>query len=101
MENIDTTSFKTILESLGAMGVLGTIVIGLLAGVAAKLIMPGDDPGGVVLTLVLGLAGSSLGTYLGDLLDVSTAGEVSGFVAAVVGAVLILLAYRIVFRKTG
>ena len=101
MESIETHSFKAFLESLGAMGALGTVVIGLLAGLVAKVIMPGQDPGGLVLTLVIGLAGSGLGTYLGDVLDLSTSGEVSGFVAAVVGAMLILLAYRIVFRKTG
>ncbi|MFZ5876590.1 MAG: GlsB/YeaQ/YmgE family stress response membrane protein [Nitrospirota bacterium] len=93
--------FQSILESLGAMGVIGTLVIGVLAGFAATILMPGNDPSGLIITPLLGIAGSSLGTYLGDLLDVSTAGEVSGFVAAVGGAMLILVAYRIVFRKTG
>jgi uncharacterized membrane protein YeaQ/YmgE (transglycosylase-associated protein family) len=92
---------QSILESLGAMGVIGTVVIGVLAGFAATVLMPGDDPSGLIITPLLGIAGSSLATYLGQVLDISTAGEVSGFVAAVVGALLILLAYRIVFRKTG
>jgi len=97
IKKIDVTSFRGMLESLGAMGMVGTIVIGLLAGLVAKIILPGKDPGGLIVALVVGIAGSSLGTYLGGLLDVSSAGEVSGFVAAVVGAMLILLVYRVVF----
>lgn len=92
---------QSILTSLGAMGVVGTIVIGAVAGIAATLIMPGDDPSGLIVTPLLGIAGASLATYLGHYLKVSIAGELSGFVAAVVGAMLILLAYRIVFRRTG
>jgi uncharacterized membrane protein YeaQ/YmgE (transglycosylase-associated protein family) len=92
---------QAILEALGGMGVLGTVVIGVLAGFAATLIMPGNDPSGLIVTPLLGIAGSSLATYLGDLLDISTAGETSGFVAAVVGAMLILLAYRVMFRRSG
>ncbi len=93
--------FQDILQSLGTMGVIGTVVIGVVAGIVATIIMPGDDPSGLIVTPLLGIAGSSLATYLGDLLGVSTAGEMSGFVAAVVGAMLILLAYRVVFRKAG
>ncbi len=92
---------QSILESLGAMGIVGTIVIGAVAGIAATLIMPGDDPSGLIVTPLLGIAGSSLATYLGHYFKLSSAGEFSGFVAAVVGAMLILLVYRIVFRKTG
>lgn len=90
-----------ILNSLGAMGVVGTIIIGALSGLAATLIMPGDDPSGLIVTPLIGIAGSSLATYLGNYLNISTAGELSGFVAAVVGALLILLVYRILFRRTG
>lgn len=89
------------LHSVGALGVVGTIIIGALAGFAATLIMPGDDPSGLLLTPLLGIAGSSLATYLGHYLNVSITGELSGFVAAVVGAILILLVYRIIFRRTG
>jgi uncharacterized membrane protein YeaQ/YmgE (transglycosylase-associated protein family) len=92
---------QSILHSLGAMGVVGTIIIGVLAGVAATLIMPGNDPSGFIITPLLGIAGSALATYLGQYLNISIAGELSGFVAAVAGALLILLAYRIVFRRTG
>jgi uncharacterized membrane protein YeaQ/YmgE (transglycosylase-associated protein family) len=93
--------FQSMLASLGAMGVVGTIIIGVLAGIAATLLMPGDDPSGIIVTPLLGIAGASLATWLGDYLDISMVGELSGFIAAVAGALLILLAYRIVFRRTG
>jgi uncharacterized membrane protein YeaQ/YmgE (transglycosylase-associated protein family) len=92
---------QSILQSLGAMGVVGTIIIGVLAGIAATLLMPGDDPSGFIVTPLLGIAGSALATWLGQYLNISIAGELSGFIAAVVGALLILLAYRIIFRRTG
>lgn len=93
--------FESILNSLGALGIVGTILIGALAGLVATIIMPGNDPSGLLLTPLIGVAGSSLATYLGNYFDISIAGELSGFVAAVVGAILILLVYRIVFRRTG
>jgi uncharacterized membrane protein YeaQ/YmgE (transglycosylase-associated protein family) len=92
---------QSILHALGAMGIVGTLIIGVLAGIAATLIMPGDDPSGLIVTPLLGIAGSSLATWLGHYFHVSIAGSLSGFVAAVAGAILILLAYRIVFRRTG
>ena len=101
MENVDPKQVTSFLESLGAMGIVGTIVIGLLAGAAAKLIMPGKDPGGLILTTLLGVGGASLGTYIGKRFDVAIPGEASGFITAVIGAFLILLVHRVVFRKTG
>jgi uncharacterized membrane protein YeaQ/YmgE (transglycosylase-associated protein family) len=92
---------QSILESLGAMGVVGTILIGVAAGIVATLLMPGNDPSGVIVTPLLGIAGSALATWLGQFLNIAIAGELSGFIAAVAGALLILLAYRIVFRRTG
>jgi uncharacterized membrane protein YeaQ/YmgE (transglycosylase-associated protein family) len=93
--------FQSMLQSLGALGVVGTVIIGVLAGIAATLIMPGDDPSGFIVTPLLGIAGASLATWLGQQLRISIAGGVSGFIAAVIGAILILLAYRVVFRKKG
>jgi len=93
--------FQSVLHALGGMGVVGTVIIGILAGIAATLIMPGDDPSGFIVTPLLGIAGSALATWLGQQLHLSIAGELSGFIAAVVGSLLILLAYRIVFRRTG
>lgn len=101
MENVDPKQITGFLEALGGMGIIGTILIGFLAGAAAKLIMPGKDPGGLILTTLLGVGGASLGTYVGQSFGVSIPGEASGFVTAVIGAFLILLAYRVVFRKTG
>ena len=100
---MDKSTFDSVisaLESLGAMGIFGTIIIGLVAGIVAKVIMPGRDPGGIILTALLGIGGSALATWLGQYLGITIAGEVSGFIAAVAGALLILLAYRIVFRRT-
>ncbi|MGH7495818.1 MAG: GlsB/YeaQ/YmgE family stress response membrane protein [bacterium] len=101
MENVDPKQIMGFLEALGGMGIAGTIIIGFLAGAAAKLIMPGKDPGGLILTTVLGIGGASLGTYLGQRFDVAIPGEASGFITAVMGAFLILLAYRVVFRRAG
>ena len=73
------------------------IVFGLIAGAIAKLLMPGKDPGGIIITILLGVAGSVVGGYLATLLGF---GEVSGFdmrslIAAIGGAMVLLLAYRI------
>jgi len=80
---------------------VGTVIIGVLAGIAATIIMPGNDPSGIIVTPLIGIAGAVLATYLGQYFKISIAGELSGFIAAVVGSLLILLAYRIIFRRTG
>lgn len=92
---------QSIFQVLGGMGVVGTVIIGALAGIAATVIMPGDDPSGIIVTPLIGIVGAFLATYLGQYLNVSIKGQLSGFIAAVVGAILILLAYRIIFRRTG
>ncbi len=76
------------------MDLLWTAVIGLIAGAVAKAIMPGKDPGGIFITMLLGVAGAMLGTFLGRTVGWYQAGEGAGFIAAVVGALLILLIYR-------
>ena len=80
-------------------GVIGWIVIGLLAGGIAKLIMPGRDPGGCIVTILLGIAGALLAGFLGRALGWYGPGEGAGFIAATVGAILILLIYRMVVRR--
>ena len=80
-------------------GVIGWIVIGLLAGGIAKLIMPGRDPGGCIVTILLGIAGALLAGFLGRALGWYGPGEGAGFIAATVGAILILLIYRLVVRR--
>ena len=78
--------------------IAGTIVIGFLAGLAAKFIMPGRDPGGIIVTTLLGIGGALLARWAGQLLGIYTADDVAGFVAAVVGAIVILILYRMVRR---
>ena len=76
------------------MGIIVTLIIGLVAGAVAKLLLPGRDPGGFIITLLLGVAGAFVATYLGQAVGWYEAGEGAGFIGAVVGAVLLLLAYR-------
>lgn len=81
------------------MEFIGAIVIGLLAGALAKFLMPGKDPGGCFITILLGLAGSFVGTYLGQALGLYRVGEPAGFIGSVIGAVLLLLLYRLIKGK--
>ena len=83
-------------------GIIGWIVIGLLAGGVAKLLMPGRDPGGCIVTILLGIAGALLAGFLGRAIGwYGPEDQGAGFVAAVVGAFLILLIYRLVLRRRG
>ncbi len=77
------------------MHILWTLVIGLLAGIVAKIITPGKDPGGFIITTLLGIAGAFLATYLGQMIGWYKAGQGAGFIGAVVGAVILLVAYHI------
>ncbi len=81
------------------MHILWTIIIGLIVGAVAKLIMPGRDPGGWIITLILGLAGSFLGTFLGRAVGWYHEGQNAGFIASVVGAVILLFLYRLIVKK--
>jgi len=83
-------------QYLADHGWLGWIVIGLLAGIIAKAVTPGRDPGGCLITIVIGIAGAVLAGFLGQQLHWYRPGEGAGFLAAIVGAVLILLVYRMV-----
>jgi uncharacterized membrane protein YeaQ/YmgE (transglycosylase-associated protein family) len=78
------------------MHVIGTLVIGLLAGIVAKLLMPGRDPGGFIITILLGIAGAFLATWLGQAVGWYKGGDQAGFIGAVVGAVIILFLYRVI-----
>jgi uncharacterized membrane protein YeaQ/YmgE (transglycosylase-associated protein family) len=75
--------------------VLYTILIGLVAGVVAKFLTPGKDPGGWVITILLGIAGSYVGTFLGRTIGHYQEGQTAGFIASVIGAVVLLLIYRL------
>jgi uncharacterized membrane protein YeaQ/YmgE (transglycosylase-associated protein family) len=77
-------------------GILGWIVIGALAGIIAKAIMPGRDPGGCIVTILLGVAGALLAGFIGNAVGWYEAGEGAGFIAAIIGAILILFIYRLI-----
>lgn len=78
------------------MSILWAIVVGLVVGALAKLIMPGRDPGGVLVTILLGIAGAVLASYLGQALGWYAAGQSAGFIASVVGAIILLAVYRLI-----
>lgn len=78
---------------------LWVVIIGFVAGAVAKLIMPGKDPGGFIITIVLGVVGALLATFLGRLLGLYGPGESAGFIAAVVGAIILLGIYRLFKKK--
>ncbi|MGY4878006.1 GlsB/YeaQ/YmgE family stress response membrane protein [Vreelandella aquamarina] len=80
------------------MGILAWILFGLIAGVIAKMIMPGKDPGGFIVTILLGIAGAFVGGWIGSLVGMGTVGEFSigSFVTAIVGALVLLAGYRMI-----
>lgn len=81
------------------MGLIATLVIGLIVGAIAKLIVPGRDPGGWIVTILLGIAGALVGTWLGRMLGMYQTGESAGWIASIVGAVLLLLLYRAIIGR--
>lgn len=80
-------------------GIIGWIVIGLLAGGIAKFLMPGKDPGGCIVTILLGIAGALVAGFLGRAIGWYGEGDGAGFVAAIVGAFLLLLVYRLIVGR--
>ena len=82
------------------MSILWMIVVGLIVGALAKLIMPGKDPGGIIVTILIGIAGSFVGTYLGRLLW--GGGDYrAGWIASILGALLLLGIYRLIVSRRG
>ncbi|MEP6603711.1 MAG: GlsB/YeaQ/YmgE family stress response membrane protein [Spartobacteria bacterium] len=79
-------------------GILATIVIGLVVGAIAKLLMPGKDPGGCIITILLGIAGAFVGTWLGRFFTGNQT-YVAHWIMSIVGAMLLLLIYRLIFRR--
>ena len=80
-------------------GVLGWIIFGLIVGAIAKLLMPGRDPGGFIVTMLLGIAGALLGGFLGRALGWYGEGEAAGFLMSLVGAILLLAIYRMAIGR--
>lgn len=81
------------------MWIIWAFFIGLIIGLVAKALMPGRDPGGFVITGLLGIAGSIIASYLGQVMGMYLPGEPAGFLASVVGAMLLLFVYRMFARK--
>jgi uncharacterized membrane protein YeaQ/YmgE (transglycosylase-associated protein family) len=82
------------------MGIIWTIIIGFVAGVIAKFIMPGsNEPAGFILTTILGIAGAFLATFLGQSLGFYQAGEGAGLIGAVVGAIIVLFIWGMVSKN--
>jgi len=79
--------------------ILWVLIIGLVIGAIAKLLMPGRDPGGCIVTILLGIAGALVATYLGQAVGWYRPGQTAGFIGALVGAMLLLLLYRLIFRR--
>ena len=81
------------------MGILGWILFGLIVGALAKLVMPGRDPGGIIVTMLLGIAGAVLGGFIGRALGFYGEGEAAGFVMSFLGAVALLALYRVMVGR--
>lgn len=78
--------------------ILVMIVLGLIIGAVAKLLMPGNDPGGIIVTILLGIAGALVGGFLGRAMGLYQEGQPAGFVMSVVGALVLLFGYRMLTR---
>jgi uncharacterized membrane protein YeaQ/YmgE (transglycosylase-associated protein family) len=81
------------------MSILGWILFGLIVGALAKLVMPGRDPGGIIVTMLLGIAGAVLGGFVGRALGLYGEGEAAGFVMSFIGAVILLAIYRVMVGR--
>ncbi len=81
------------------MGILGWIVLGLIAGAIAKLIMPGDDPGGILVTMLLGIVGAVIGGFLGSRIfgiGLQTFWNLQTWIVAIIGSLILLILYRLI-----
>jgi uncharacterized membrane protein YeaQ/YmgE (transglycosylase-associated protein family) len=78
---------------------IGTLLVGLVVGAIAKFVMPGKDPGGIIVTILLGIAGSVVASYLGHALGWYQEGQAAGWIMSILGAVLLLFLYRLFTGK--
>ena len=86
------------------MGIIGWIVLGLLAGAIAKAIMPGDDPGGIIVTMLIGIVGALVGGFIASALNIGELGDffdIGTWIIAILGALLLLGIYRVVVGNRG
>ncbi len=83
------------------MGILSWLLSGLIIGALAKFIMPGKDPGGIIVTILLGIAGAFVGSYVGQMLGFYATGEAAGWIMSILGAIVLLAIYRAFNKKKG
>jgi uncharacterized membrane protein YeaQ/YmgE (transglycosylase-associated protein family) len=81
------------------MGILSWILFGLVVGIIAKLLMPGRDPGGFIVTILLGVAGALLGGFVGQAMGLYGPGESAGWIMSILGAIVLLVLYRMMARR--
>ena len=81
------------------MGIIWTILIGFVVGIVAKFLMPGRDPAGFIITVVIGIVGSFVASFLGSTLGFYRQGEPVGFIASVIGAMILLFVYRMIVGR--
>ncbi len=81
-------------------GLIGTIIFGLIVGLVAKLLMPGKDPSGFFITVIIGIVGSLIGGFLGRMLGLYREGDPAGFIMSVIGAMVLLYVYHLVVKRT-
>jgi uncharacterized membrane protein YeaQ/YmgE (transglycosylase-associated protein family) len=82
------------------LAILGWIVFGLIVGVLAKLVMPGKDPGGFIMTTLLGIVGAVIGGFIGRALGFYGPNQAAGWLMSIVGAILVLALYRVIARRS-
>jgi uncharacterized membrane protein YeaQ/YmgE (transglycosylase-associated protein family) len=78
------------------MHIIGTLIVGLIVGALAKLFMPGRDPGGLIITIALGIGGAFVAAYVGHAAHLYRPGQPAGFIASIGGAMALLLVYRLI-----
>ena len=81
------------------MHILGWIIFGLIVGIIAKLLMPGRDPGGFFVTILLGIAGAMVGGFVGRMLGLYRQGDGAGYIMSIIGALVLLLLYRVALGR--
>ncbi|HUK18706.1 MAG TPA: GlsB/YeaQ/YmgE family stress response membrane protein [Bryobacteraceae bacterium] len=81
------------------LGFIWTLLVGLVVGALAKLVMPGRDPGGIFITMMLGVAGALVATFIGRVLGLYSPGQGAGFIMSTLGAILLLALYRMVKQR--
>jgi len=85
----------------GTHGIIMTFIIGLVVGIIAKFLTPGRDPGGFIITAIIGIVGSFLATWIGQALGWYHAGESAGWIGSIIGAIILLLIYRMFTKRSG